>query len=356
MINEYIGDEVNGTQSNVIDLRSDTLTHPTQEMRRAMAEAHVGDDVYGEDPTVNHLEQVAADLMGKEKGLFVASGSMGNIVSALAWCDRGDELICGSEAHLLVNEMGSIAAFGGIQMRAIPDGKRGLMDPDLVDSTISPASGWFPKTSLLILENTHNRGNGAAFSRKEMQPLADVAHSRSVAVHIDGARILNASVALGVPANELASVADSITFCLSKGLAAPVGSVVVGDENFIKRARIIRKMLGGGMRQAGVLAAAGLVALETMVDRLADDHSNARRLADGLSALPGFHLDPATIETNIVYVELDDGNGPLFASKLRDLGVLANGRFNWVRFVTHYGINPEDVDEALSIIETAARS
>lgn len=320
-----------------------------------MAEAEVGDDVYGEDPSVNHLEQVAADLMGKEKGLFVASGSMGNIVSALSWCERGDELICGSEAHLLVNEMGSIAAFGGIQMRAIPDGKRGLMDPDLVDSTISP-NGWFPKTSLLVLENTHNRGNGAAYSKEEMQPLADVAHARSLAVHIDGARILNASVALNTAPSELASVADSVTFCLSKGLAAPVGSVVVGDEAFIHRARRVRKMLGGGMRQAGVLAAAGLVALETMVDRLAEDHANATRLADGLASLPGFSIEPSEIETNIVYVELDDGDGPAFASKLRNLGVLANGRFNWVRFVTHYGINSEDVDEALSIVETLAKA
>ena len=320
-----------------------------------MAEAEVGDDVYGEDPSVNHLEQVAADLMGKEKGLFVASGSMGNIVSALSWCERGDELICGSEAHLLVNEMGSIAAFGGIQMRAIPDGKRGLMDPDLVDSTISP-NGWFPKTSLLVLENTHNRGNGAAYSKEEMQPLADVAHARSLAVHIDGARILNASVALNTAPSELANVADSVTFCLSKGLAAPVGSVVVGDEAFIHRARRVRKMLGGGMRQAGVLAAAGLVALETMVDRLAEDHANATRLADGLASLPGFSIEPSEIETNIVYVELDDGDGPAFASKLRNLGVLANGRFNWVRFVTHYGINSEDVDEALSIVETLAKA
>ncbi len=342
-------------QANIIDLRSDTLTKPTPEMRRAMAEAEVGDDVYGEDPSVNRLEQVSAELMGKEKGLFVASGSMGNIVSALSWCDRGEELICGAEAHLLVNEMGSIAAFGGIQMRAVPDGKRGLMDPDLVDSTISP-NGWFPNTSLLVLENTHNRGNGAAYSKEEMEPLAEVAHARSLAVHIDGARILNASVALSTPPSELASVADSVTFCLSKGLAAPVGSVVVGDEAFIHRARRVRKMLGGGMRQAGVLAAAGLVALETMVDRLADDHLNAQRLAEGLASISGFSIDPSTIETNIVYVELDDGDGPAFASRLRNLGVLANGRFNWVRFVTHYGINSEDVDEALSIVETLAKS
>ena len=189
-----------------------------------------------------------------------------------------------------------------------------------------------------------------------MEPLAEVARARSLAVHIDGARILNASVALNTPPSELASVADSVTFCLSKGLAAPVGSVVVGDEAFIHRARRVRKMLGGGMRQAGVLAAAGLVALETMVDRLADDHLNAQRLAEGLASISGFSIDPSTIETNIVYVELDDGDGPAFASRLRNLGVLANGRFNWVRFVTHYGINSEDVDEALSIVETLAKS
>ena len=346
---------MNGTAPRVIDLRSDTLTKPTTAMRQAMAEAEVGDDVYGEDPTINQLERAAAERLGKEAGLFVTSGSMGNLVSALSWCNRGDELICGADAHLLVNEMSAIATFGGVQMRALPNDARGLMDPEIVDATVSPG-GFFPRTALLTLENTHNRGNGAAYSVAQMQPLVDVARSRGMAVHMDGARIFNASVALGAPPSELASVADSVTFCLSKGLSAPVGSVVVGAAEFIARARRIRKMAGGGLRQGGVLAAAGLVALDTMVDRLAEDHANARRLAEGLAGLPGFIVDPSTIETNIVYVELEDGDGPGLSARLKERGVLGNGRFNWVRFVPHYGVTAEDIDEALDVIESAMKA
>jgi threonine aldolase len=264
-------------------------------------------------------------------------------------------LICGADAHLLVNEMGSIATFGGVQMRALPNDKRGLMDPDEIDATVSPG-GFFPKTSLLTLENTHNRGNGAAYSVAQMQPLVDVARSHEMAIHMDGARIFNASIALGVTPAEIASVADSVTFCLSKGLSAPVGSVVTGSGEFIAKARRVRKMAGGGMRQAGVLAAAGLVALDTMVDRLADDHANAKRLANGLADIPGFRVDPATIETNIVYVELEDGDGPGLSARLKELGVLGNGRFDWVRFVPHYGITSEDIDEALDVIATTVRT
>lgn len=343
------------TAPRVIDLRSDTLTKPTTAMRQAMAEAEVGDDVYGEDPTVNRLERTAAERLGKEAGLFVTSGTMGNLVSALSWCNRGDELICGGDAHLLVNEMGSIATIGGVQMRALPNDARGLMDPEIVDATISPG-GFFPRTALLTLENTHNRGNGAAYSVAQMQPLVDVARARGMAVHMDGARIFNAAVALGTPPSVLASVADSVTFCLSKGLSAPVGSVVTGSAEFVARARRVRKMVGGGMRQAGVLAAAGLVALDTMVDRLAEDHANARRLAEGLAGLPGFSVDPDAIETNIVYVELENGDGPGLSARLKERGVLGNGRFNWVRFVPHYGITAEDIDEALDAIEGAAKA
>ena len=345
----------NAAPPRVIDLRSDTLTKPTDAMRRAMAEAEVGDDVYGEDPTVNRLEATAARLMGKEAGLFVTSGTMGNFVSALAWCNRGDELLCGVDAHLLVNEMGAVAAFGGVQMRALPNDARGLMSADDVEMAAPPA-GYFPRMALLAIENTHNRGNGAAYSVEEMRPLAEAARAHGMAVHIDGARIWNASVALGVPPSELASVADSSTFCLSKGLSAPVGSVVTGSADFVARARRVRKMAGGGLRQAGVLAAAGLVALETMVDRLAEDHANAKRLAEGLAAIPGFSVDPAAIETNIVYAELDDGDGAGTAARLRERGVLANGRFNWVRFVPHYGVTAEDVDEALDAVESAAKA
>jgi threonine aldolase len=339
----------------VIDLRSDTVTKPTPAMRKAMAEAEVGDDAYGDDPTVNELEARAATLMGKEAGMYVPSGSMANLAAALAWCARGEELICGVDTHLLVNEMGAIAAFGGIQMRALPNDRRGMLDAQLVDDTISPSAGWFPRTALLSLENTHNRGNGTPFTAAELAPLSEVAHRRGLAVHVDGARLMNAAVALGVPPAELAAVGDSVCFCLSKGLSAPVGSLLTGPADFIARARKVRKAAGGGMRQAGVIAAAGLVALDTMVDRLAEDHANAHRLAEGMADLPGFAVDPAEIRTNIVYVELEDGDGPGLAAALKARGVLANGRFNWVRLVTHYGITAEDIEEALDVIATVAR-
>jgi threonine aldolase len=338
------------TAPRVIDLRSDTLTQPTTEMRKAMAEAEVGDDVYLEDPTVNKLEALAAARLGKEAGLFVTSGSMGNLVAGLAWCDRGDEAYMGVDAHLLVNEMGAIANFGGVLMRPISNDARGMIDADEFEATVSPSTGYFPRPALLTLENTHNRGNGAAFSVAQMQPAVDVARAHDMAIHIDGARIWNAAVALGVPVADLASVADSVSFCLSKGLSCPVGSVVVGDREFIDRARRVRKALGGGMRQAGIIAAAGLVALDSMVDRLADDHANAQQLAKGLAALPGIEVDPATIETNIVYMELGDADGGEVSAALKARGVLANGRFNWVRFVTRNGISSEDIDEALDVI------
>jgi len=324
-------------------------------MRKAMAEAEVGDDAYGEDPTVNQLEKTAAARMGKEAGLFVVSGSMGNLVSALAWCERGTEAVCGVDSHLLVNEMGAIAALGGVQMRPLSNNKRGLLDADEVDASISPTSGMFPRTALLCLENTHNRGNGAAFSVDELTPLAEVAHNRGLAVHIDGARIFNAAVALGVPVAELAAAGDSISFCLSKGLSCPVGSVVCGDREFIDRARRLRKTVGGGMRQAGIIAAAGIVALDTMVDRLADDHANAQRLAKGLAGLPGLSVNPEDIETNIVYVDVADGDGPGLAAALKERGVLANGRFDWVRFVTRNGLTAEDIDASLDVLASVAK-
>jgi len=344
------------TAPRVIDLRSDTLTQPTAAMRKAMAEAEVGDDVYHEDPTVNRLEELAAARLGKEAGLFVTSGSMGNLVSCLAWCDRGDEAYMGADAHLLVNEMGAIANFGGVQMRPIPNDARGMINVDELEATLSPSGGFFPRPALLCLENTHNRGNGAAFSVAQMQPAVDVARAHDMAIHIDGARIWNAAVALGVPVADLASVADSVSFCLSKGLSCPVGSVVVGDRDFVDRARRVRKTLGGGMRQAGIIAAAGLVALDSMVARLADDHANAQQLAKGLASLPGIEVDPTAIETNIVYMELGDADGGEVAAALKARGVLANGRFNWVRFVTRNGISPEDVDEALDVISAVVRA
>ena len=339
-----------------IDLRSDTVTQPTQAMRQAMLEAELGDDVYGEDPTVNRLQQMAADLMGKEAGLLVVSGSMGNLVCGLAHCQRGDEMLIGATAHILLNETGSIAGLGGIQVRALPTDRRGMLDPNQVEAAIRRPGLSFPKTAVVCLENTHNRGNGAAFSADEMATVTDVAHAHDVPVHLDGARIFNAAVALGIPAADIAAQADSVTFCLSKGLSAPVGSVVCGSREFIDKARRMRKMVGGGMRQAGIIAAAGIVALETMVDRLAEDHANAGKLAHGLARITGVSVDPAHIETNIVYVDLVGISSAESVSGLRQRGVLVNGMDGWVRFVTHYGITAEDIELALDTVETTMKA
>ena len=344
-----------GGSARQIDLRSDTVTQPTPEMRRVMAEAAVGDDVYGEDPTVNELERVAAERLGKEAAVFVASGTMANLVAGLTHCERGTELICGADAHLLINEVGGVATLGGVVMRNVPNDRRGLLDPAAVEAAVRPVTGMFPRTSLVCLENTHNRGNGAAFTAGEIGAVAEVAHAHGIPVHVDGARIFNASVALGVPPAELAAPADSISFCLSKGLSCPVGSLLAGSREFVERARRTRKIVGGGMRQAGIIAAAGLWALDHLVDRLADDHANARRLAEGLAQLPGVEVDPSHIETNICYVALTDAPAAEVVPALRARGVLVNGMADWMRFVTHRGINAEDIDEALEAVEAVVR-
>jgi threonine aldolase len=340
----------------MIDLRSDTVTQPTPEMRRAMAEAEVGDDVFGEDPTVNRLEALAAGRMGKEAALFVASGTMANLVSALTHCQRGAEMVLGTDAHIFVNEVGGVAALGGIQVKAIPNDSRGKLDPETVEQAIRPDGLHFPSTGLVCMENTHNRGSGAAFTAQEMGTVTEVAHAHGVPVHLDGARIFNAAIALGVSPSSLAAQADTLNFCLSKGLSCPVGSVVCGSAEFIARARKTRKMVGGGMRQAGVLAAAGIVALEHMVDRLAEDHNNANRLAQGLAQLPGVVIDPSQVQTNIVIVEMVEMPPLEFISALKERGILANYNLGRrVRFVTHHGINAEDIDEALDASEAAIR-
>ena len=341
--------------THVIDLRSDTVTHPTPEMRQAMAEAELGDDVYGEDPTVNRLEALAAKITGKDAGLFVTSGSMGNLVSGLAWCERGTEAIVGDAAHILINEVGSLATLGGVQMRAVPADRRGLPDPGAVAAAIRPSTGFFPRTAMVELENTHNRAGGTALSLSDMRSVADVAHERGVPVHLDGARIFDSAVAQGVVVADLASCADSVTFCLSKGLSCPVGSVVCGTEEFIGKARRMRKLVGGGMRQAGVLAAAGIWALEHMVDRLAEDHANARRLADGLAGMAGIEVRTNPVETNMIYLAPVALGSDAFIAGLRERGVFCGGAYGMVRMVTHYGINAEDIDEALEAIEATIK-
>ena len=340
----------------IIDLRSDTVTQPTPEMRRAMAEAQVGDDVFGEDPTVNRLEAMAAERSGKEAALFVASGTMANLVSGLTHCQRGDEMLLGSEAHIFHNEVGAIAALGGVHVRTVPNDPRGMMAPDLVEAAIRAPGIHQPRTALVCLENTHNRCSGTVLDSEDTLAVAEVAHRHGAALHLDGARIFNAAVALGVPAQELARGADTVSFCLSKGLSCPVGSLICGTKEVIDGARKNRKMVGGGMRQAGIIAAAGVVALDTMVDRLAEDHANAKLLAGGLARMRGLSLDPEAVQTNIVILKVVDRSVHEFINGLKESGVLTSymggGK---VRMVTHYGIGPEEIDEALNGVESVTK-
>jgi len=334
----------------VIDLRSDTVTHPTPVMRRAMSEAEVGDDVYMEDPTVRRLERMAAEATGKEAALFVTSGTMGNLVAVLTQTQRGDRVVVGSEAHIYYYEGDGERRLAGVDLVPVPNDEQGRLDQALVKEALEAAG---PPATLVCLENTHNRCGGAAITAAETAAVAELARSHGARVHLDGARIFNAAVALGVPAAELAAPVDSVTFCFSKGLSAPVGSILNGSADFIARARQVRRMVGGGMRQAGVIAAAGVVALETMIERLAEDHENARLLAAELATLPGIGLDPASVQTNIVAFDLDGWEPPDFLAALKDVGVLAVpfGPHR-IRMVTHNDVSREDVETALERIRT----
>jgi len=322
-------------------------------MREAMYRAEVGDDVYGEDPTVNRLEAMSAERMGKEAALYVASGTMGNLVSLLTHCNRGDEVILGHMAHTFLYEVGGIAALGGIHPHTVPNQPDGTLDLADIEEAIRADNIHFPRTRLICLENTHNRCGGAALSPEYTASVCALARRYGLAVHLDGARIFNAAIALGVDAKELTKDVDSVLFCLSKGLSAPVGSVVCGSKDFIAEARRNRKIVGGGMRQAGIIAAAGVVALEQMVDRLADDHANACRLAEGLAETPELFVDLDRVQTNIVIFELrsDRLTSAEFVEKLGEKGVkllAISGRR--LRAVTHYGIEGEDIEAALAII------
>ena len=345
-----------------IDLRSDTVTHPTPEMRRAMAEAELGDDVFGDDPTVIALEERAAELTGKEAGLFVASGTMGNLVSLMAQVPRGTEIIAGEGAHSFAHEAANYAVVVGASMKLLPWDDEGKMDLDRIRRSFrNPLDTHDPITSMVMLENTHADSMAQPLPAEYIEAVAKIAHDGSSPLHIDGARIWNASIALGVPARKLLAPADSVTFCLSKGLACPVGSVVVGSKDFIWKARRARKVIGGGMRQVGVLAAAGLIALrdgsDGMIDRLAEDHVNARRLAEGLADLPGIvALEPARVRTNFVFFELSRPDLRMkFLDELSEQGVLMidypGG--DRIRAVTHYGIDTVDVDSAIGGVRRA---
>lgn len=340
----------------VVELRSDTMTRPTPAMRRAMAEAEVGDDVFGEDPTVNRLEALAAERLGKEAALFVASGTMANLVSIMAHCGRGDEMILGHLAHTFFYEQGGAAAVAAVHPRTVANRPDGTIAPEEIEAAVRADNIHFPRTRLIALENTHNLCGGAPLDAEYMRAVAAVARRHGVAVHVDGARIFNAAAALGATAAELAAEADSVSFCLSKGLGAPAGSLVCGGRAFVAAARRARKVLGGGMRQAGVLAAAGIVALTAMTDRLHEDHENARRLALGLAALPGVALDPAAVRTNIVYFDLvrPGLSAADFTARLAAAGVrmLAVGPQR-VRAVTHYEVDRPGIDRALAAAAAA---
>ncbi|MCB9437406.1 MAG: low-specificity L-threonine aldolase [Anaerolineales bacterium] len=340
---------------NTIDLRSDTVTWPTEAMRHAMATAPVGDDVYGEDPTINRLEAMAAACFGKEAALFVTSGTMGNVTSILAHCGRGDEIIAGRSSHIFVNEAGNPATLGGVHtwpLAVQPDGTLALAD---IEDAIRPDDPHYPRTGLVCIENTHNGAGGQPLSVEYTDTVGELAHRYGLKFHIDGARIFNAAAALDVPVDRLTQAADSVTFCLSKGLCAPVGSVIVGSHEFIYRARRIRKALGGALRQAGILAAAGIVALEEMTERLREDHANARLLAEGLASIPAITLDASTIKTNIIYFELNDA-APISADDLGVAlaaeGIVIGSAYGGqkLRFVTHYWIKTAHVEHVVQRI------
>lgn len=348
---------------DIVDLRSDTLTLPTPEMREAMAGAEVGDDVWEEDPTVKRLEAMAAERVGKEAGLLVTSGTQGNLVSVLAQTRPGQEIVLDLDAHIVNYEVAGAAVIGGVQTRPVKT-ERGFLTPAQVREALRPTNIHVPPTGLVCVENTHNRHGGTCCTPEEIAALAEVAHGAGVPVHLDGARLFNAAVALGRDARDFARHVDSVTFCLSKGLAAPVGSVVCGSRDFVGRARRLRKMLGGGMRQAGVIAAAGIVALERMVDRLAEDHANARTLAGGLAKLPGIRIDLDSVQTNIVIfrVERAGGRPPqvlandlVTGSAARKIRIHAIGPDS-IRCVTHKDVDAEDVRRALDALgEIAGR-
>jgi threonine aldolase len=341
----------------LIDFRSDTVTKPTPAMREAMANAEVGDDVYGEDPTVNKLEELAAEVMGKEAGLFVASGTMGNLVAVVAHCQRGDEIVLGDQSHIFKYEVAGATVVGGVAYHIIPNDRYGKLNPADVQNAIRGENVHYPKTGLVCLENSHNVAGGTVLSVAEMKELADISHKQSIPVHLDGARVFNAATALEVKISELVADIDSVQFCLSKGLAAPAGSLLVGKRDFIDRARKIRKMLGGGMRQAGVLAAAGLISITEMTQRLYDDHYNARQLAERLALVKGFHLDMDTVQTNIVRVDLDETthDAATWVAMLKKESVLLNAMgARILRFVTHNDVDRNDVDAAIGIIAKLA--
>jgi len=336
----------------LIDLRSDTVAMPSPEMRQAMVTAPLGDDVFGDDPTTNKLMEVAAGRMGKAAAAFVPSGTMGNLIGIAVNAQSGEELIADADSHAFYYETAGAAAVCGVQIRPVLT-EAGVMSPEQVRQAVRPRDDPHqPITAAITFENTHNRHGGVVWPLDDLRAASDAAHAQGLRVHLDGARIFNAAVALGVEVAEIAACADTVTFCLSKGLACPVGSIFCGSQEDVEQALRWRKRLGGGMRQVGVLAAAGLIALDKMVDRLAEDHANARTLAEGLAELPGVRCDLSRVQTNLVYFDLDTMRAPAFTDACAKRGLLSDSIGpSRMRFVTHYGIDSEDVQTALKVCE-----
>jgi threonine aldolase len=336
----------------VIDLRSDTVAMPSPEMRQAMATAELGDDVFGDDPTVNRLLEVAAGRLGKEAAVFIPSGTMGNVLGVAVNAGRGEELIADAQSHVFIFETAGAAALAGVQIRPVST-ESGVMTPEQIAASVRPRDDPHqPISAAITFEDTHNLHGGIVWPLEALRAASDTAHAHGMRVHLDGARIFNAAVAQGLGVAEIAACADTVTFCLSKGLACPAGSIFLGSREDVQKAHRWRKRLGGAMRQTGVLAAAGLIALDKMVDRLAEDHANARTLAEGLAELPGVRCDLSRVQTNLVFFELEKMKAPAFNDECAKRGVLGD----WsgparMRFVTHYGISAQDVQAALQVCE-----
>jgi threonine aldolase len=342
---------------NLIDLRSDTVTRPTPDMRKAMAEAEVGDDVFGEDPTVNALQEKVAHLLGKEASLFVPSGTMANQLSIKSHTQPGDEVIIELSSHPYNFEGGAGAALSGIQFQC-PKGVRGILDASQIEEAIRPDDHHFPVTRLVCLENTHNRGGGSIYPIEKISEIYRLAKAKGLLLHLDGARLWNASVATGIKPEEYAQWADSVSVCLSKGLGAPIGSLVAGSKSFIDRVHRFRKMFGGGMRQAGIIAAAGIYALDHHLERLKEDHQNARRLAVGIKEFKGVSIDPKHVETNIVIFDVSNTGmtGAQVGEAMKKEGVLIHPfSKTQIRLVTHLDITSEDIETALKAFEKILR-
>jgi threonine aldolase len=342
-------------ENGIIDLRSDTVTHPTEAMRKAMASAVVGDDVFEEDPTINMLQEKSAEMLGKEAGLFTPSGTMANLIAVLTHCGRGDEAVMGTNGHTFLHEVGGLAALGGVFPQLIPNLPDGTLALEDIKGAIRTTDIHHPDTRLFILENTQNNCGGYPISHQYLQSVAEILDPAGISLHIDGARIFNASIALDENAAGLVACADSVMFCLSKGLCAPVGSILCGSNEFISKARKIRKQLGGGMRQAGIIAAAGIIALDEMIERLDEDHVRAKLLADGMRDLPGIIFDKGLPHTNMVFIELTNDckiSPERLIAEMKREGILIcmSGPRNF-RFVTHYWINDEDINKFLQQVK-----